>query len=536
MMKTCRRILSAVLALCLCSVMLPAISAVETVNEAGLPIEPIELSTAAREQSSGRYGVSYTAKLDHGVGNDYANIVVLNMADAASLKSLRFTCTLTDRLIEQMQDAASLQQGVDFTFDGGSIYTFLSASKSGSTITIQYKLNEAAVNRWGTARADDVKREVMTAVSMRAERTVTAAQMNAALRGGSTITSSAEIVLSVEGGGSIPGCSGYTSLLVAQGTAKIDITPYVPGGETVSYPVEVKEQTHGSVEADCQRAAAGTRVSVTPTPDAGYRVCSVVVTDERGNRVPVTANADGTYSFIMPNGKVEVQVSFGTALATPEETGVSRLLNTDEHTAFMLGHADGSFAPNGDVTRAQVAMMFYRLLRNQDVSAVETFTDVPANAWYAKAVDTLAALGIVNGVGGGKYAPERPITRAEFCAIAVRFAETRQESTVVFADVPSSFWAYEQISAAAAYGWVLGVGNGRFAPNDKITRAQAAAIVNRMTGRLADQAAIDCGEGARFPDVANTHWAWYDIIEASTAHDYQKNSDNTAETWIDWSR
>lgn len=95
--------------------------------------------------------------------------------------------------------------------------------------------------------------------------------------------------------------------------------------------------------------------------------------------------------------------------------------------------------------------------------------------------------------------------------------------------MPESHWAYNEISTAAAYGWVNGVGNGRFAPDRLITRGEAAAMVNRMLGRLADKAAIDAGQARPFPDVDDSHWAWYEIGEATTEHDYTMGTE--METW-----
>ena len=304
------------------------------------------------------------------------------------------------------------------------------------------------------------------------------------------------------------------------------------GSGDTRYPVDVSDGiSHGDVTTNYDRTTEGTRVTITVKPEDGYRLNSLTVTDKDGNRIEVTANADGTYSFIMPDSGVEVKANFVPAIADPEDTGVAGWLNTEDHIAYMVGYDTGNFGPDNNVTRAQVAVMFYRLLRNPDVPVTMTFNDVHEGVWYAQAVNTLASLGIVAGVGNGNYEPDRAITRAEFCAIAVRFTDKMAEGTQEFADVPETYWAHDYIDTANAYGWVTGYGNGNFGPYDHITRAQAAVIVNRMTGRLADQAAIDAGAGSRFPDVPKTFWAWYDIIEASTTHDYTKH--NGMETWKD---
>ena len=171
---------------------------------------------------------------------------------------------------------------------------------------------------------------------------------------------------------------------------------------------------------------------------------------------------------------------------------MSGWLETGEHMAYMVGDDRGDFRPDANITRAEVVQMFYRLLRDQDVSVAGTFSDVEEDAWYARAVNVLASLGMVNGVGGNQFAPERAITRAEFAAIAARFARAHNIG-ITFTDVPESHWAYDEICTAASYGWVNGVGGGRFDPDRLITRGEAAAMVNRMLGRLADKAAIDAG-------------------------------------------
>ena len=102
---------------------------------------------------------------------------------------------------------------------------------------------------------------------------------------------------------------------------------------------------------------------------------------------------------------------------------------------------------------------------------------------------------------------------------------------MTFVDVAEDHWAYEEISIAAYYGWVNGLGEGRFGPSMEVTRTQAAALVNRMLGRIPDKEAIDAGYATVFEDVSRDHWGWYHIGEATTTHDYSHNEDRTVETW-----
>ena len=199
-------------------------------------------------------------------------------------------------------------------------------------------------------------------------------------------------------------------------------------------------------------------------------------------------------------------------VADPDMTGISKQLNTDQNIAYMQGMADGRFYPASSVTRGQVAQIFYRLLKEQKVSSKSTFTDVPDTLWCAEAVNALASLGIVEGVGNGKFAPNQPITRAEFVTICARFTQV-SASGETFTDVPASHWAFDAISTAASFGWVNGVGNGQFAPNQHITRAQAAVLLNRLLGRC--MAGQSYENARQYPDVPQTHWAWKNICEAS---------------------
>lgn len=215
---------------------------------------------------------------------------------------------------------------------------------------------------------------------------------------------------------------------------------------------------------------------------------------------------------------------------SPDETGVAKLLNTDEHKLFMIGDDKGMFRPGDSITRAEVAQMFYRLLRDQNVAITKTFADVKENAWYATAVGVLASSGIINGTSETTFEPSRAITRAEFTAICTRFAKAASGS-VSFTDVSVNHWAYGAISTAVSYGWVRGDGTGKFNPDAKITRAEAAAIVNRVLGRLGDSAAIKAGEGKRFPDVSESFWGFIDIVEATTDHDYRFDASRQNETW-----
>lgn len=217
----------------------------------------------------------------------------------------------------------------------------------------------------------------------------------------------------------------------------------------------------------------------------------------------------------------------------PDDSGVSDLLNTDDHIQYLFGYPEGTFGPENNMTRAEVAQMFYNLLLNQDVTITKTFDDVPANAWYAKAVNTLASLGVVSGVGNGDFEPERSITRAEFTSIAMKFAEGKTGGTNIFSDVKSTDWFYRAVVNSTQYGWIHGYGDGTFRPNNPITRVEVTAIVNNMLGREADVDFVTehYDELNHFSDLAVSHWGYYHIVEATNDHDYTKPS--SGENWTE---
>lgn len=208
--------------------------------------------------------------------------------------------------------------------------------------------------------------------------------------------------------------------------------------------------------------------------------------------------------------------------ADPFDTGVGNWLNTKDHNAYLGGYGGGLFGPDDNMTRAQAAQMFYNLLLDKDVPITVSFSDVAPDAWYATAVNTLASLGIVTGYGNGMFGPDDSITRAQFTTIAMRFAHLDASGENIFSDVSESDWFYDFVVGAIKYGWISGYADGRFGPNDTITRAQVTTIVNRMLGRSADEDYVERNieDLTRFTDVPDTHWAYYNIIEATNAHDY----------------
>ena len=208
-------------------------------------------------------------------------------------------------------------------------------------------------------------------------------------------------------------------------------------------------------------------------------------------------------------------------IADPDDTGVADWLNTEDHEVFLNGYPDGSFGPDRSMTRAEVAAMFSNLLLDKNVPITTSFSDVAEDAWYADAVNMLASLDMIVGYEDGTFRPDAPITRAEFTAIAMRFADAVPEGENIFSDVHAGDWFYDVVVGSIQYGWIGGYEDGTFRPQNTITRAEVTAITNRMLGRVADEAFIDAADELRsFSDLSDAHWAYYSIMEATNAHDY----------------
>ena len=301
------------------------------------------------------------------------------------------------------------------------------------------------------------------------------------------------------------------------------------GGGAVTYTITASAGDHGSINPTGKVSVVkGQDAAFVFTADSGWQVAVVLVDG-------VSAGAVSSYTFtnVTANHTISVTFEKDSTIADPDDTGVSDWLITGDHILYLNGYGQDLFGPTDNLTRAQAAQLFYNLLLEKDVPVTVSFTDVPADAWYAEAVHTLASLGIVEGVGGGLFDPERSITRAEFTVIAMRFAQPNVIDTDIFPDVSRNDWFYEQVVSAVQYGWINGYADGTFRPNETITRAEVAAIVNRMLGRSADGTYVDAhaNELTQFTDVSPYYWAYYDIMEAANAHDHIKK-DGT-EIWND---
>lgn len=204
------------------------------------------------------------------------------------------------------------------------------------------------------------------------------------------------------------------------------------------------------------------------------------------------------------------------------------------HFAYMQGYPDKTFGSQKNMTRAEVTVMFARLLvQKMDVgkSYPSKFKDVDSSKWYANAIGYMEQYGIITGYSDGTFRPNVTITRAEFAAVASRFDKLITGAPVSFTDVKRDYWARDYISFAATKGWIKGYPDNTFGPAKNITRAEVVSLVNRMLERYSDSSYVDKNKDKinQYVDLTNKHWAYNDIMEATNSHDYDKNSNS--EIW-----
>lgn len=244
--------------------------------------------------------------------------------------------------------------------------------------------------------------------------------------------------------------------------------------------------------------------------------------ENTGTHIKFTVEKAGFAPFILVWDEYNTPI---TPIPEPDNSPVG--LNTEDHVAYIIGYEDGTVRPGANITRAEVATIFFRLLtdetRESYWSQSSGFTDVASEAWYNNAVSTLTRAGILDGYEDGSFRPNASITRAEFTKIAVSFFKhVGGASSNPFNDVPDSAWYAEFVKAAAELGLIDGYEDGTFRPNAPITRAEACTIVNRTLGRAPDKDnLLPEHEMLTWPDNSRDAWYYAQIQEATNSHDYQ---------------
>ena len=312
-----------------------------------------------------------------------------------------------------------------------------------------------------------------------------------------------------------PTRTGYRFLgwyTAATGGARWDFSQPVTGDQTLyaqwayrppanpNYKITIGDTENGTVTVNPTAAKEGTTVTITPVPDAGYQVGTVSVTDRFGQAVAVDQQADGTYTFVMPDGQVTVEVTFlqGEAPDLPfsdvtESDWFYDAVTYAYENGLMDGVGMGLFAPNSETTRAQLVTILHRLAGQPAPSGDSGFSDVETGTWYTDAVAWAAQNGIVNGVSDTQFAPGDDITREQLAVILYRYATYQGYDVSQRADLSGfvdagtiSTYAQEALSWANAQGLVLGFEDDSLRPQGNASRAQIAAVLMRFCQTVAE--------------------------------------------------
>lgn len=287
-------------------------------------------------------------------------------------------------------------------------------------------------------------------------------------------------------------------------------------------------ESNGGTAYKDERCSSGTKVTLDKTPTRESYTFTGWYADKALTQkiTSVTMNSDKT------------------VYAGWEATGVPDKLNGDDHFAYVIGYPDGKVHPEGNISRAEVATIFFRLLksdiRDGNLTADNDFSDVSDGQWHNKAVSTMAKLGIVKGRRADRFDPDASITRAEFAAICARFSTRTVENSGSFSDI-SGHWAENEIERAAAFGWISGYPDGTFRPDARITRAEAMTMINRVLCRMPQSESDLLDSMVTWPDNKPSDWHYLAVQEATNSHDFDRQGE-VGESWTkltsvpDWTR
>lgn len=253
-----------------------------------------------------------------------------------------------------------------------------------------------------------------------------------------------------------------------------------------------------------------------PIPEkAGYTFSGWYLDSALKNKVDETLNISGTV------------VIYGHF--------INDVLESEDHFAYVIGYPDETVRPENNITREEVATIFYRLLRDDKRAEIATeendFTDVAPERWSNKAISTLTNGGYINGYEDGTFGPQKYITRAEVAAIITRFVELEDNGAISFTDT-NEHWAEGYINKAATAGWVQGYEDGSFGPEKYITRAEIMTMINRMLLRHVDDEGLHA-DTQRWIDMNGTEWYYFNVLEATNSHDHDRRDDGKMESWTE---
>ena len=276
-------------------------------------------------------------------------------------------------------------------------------------------------------------------------------------------------------------------------------------------------ESNGGTAYKDERCSSGTKVTLDKTPTRESYTFTGWYADK--------ALTDKITNVKMTGNK--------TVYAGWTATNVPDMLNGDDHYAYVVGYSDGTVRPNANISRAEVATIFFRLLkaevRDGNLTAENAFKDVTDGEWHNKAISTMAKLGVVKGRNAEAFDPDAPITRAEFATICARFDKTQISTGSNFTDI-SGHWAEKYIERAATLGWIAGYSDGTFRPGNYITRAEAMTMINRVLCRMPETESDLLPGMITWPDNQPGTWYYLAVQEATNSHDYDRK-DAIHEKW-----
>ena len=284
----------------------------------------------------------------------------------------------------------------------------------------------------------------------------------------------------------------YVIVAFTDGKLTVSARPSSGGGgggsSTPSYPVSTPSKGgNGSVSSNAKNAASGSTVTITVKPDSGYQLETLAVTDHRGNALKLTDQGNGTYTFTMPSGQVDVKATFTQAA---DEASPFDDVSKDDYyydavkwaaDSGITGGVGGSlFGSDQSCTRAQIITFLWRAAGSPEPNGAADMTDVPQDAYYAKAVAWAMENGITSGTGADRFSPHAACTRAQGMTFLFRSSKASASGTPAFQDVAADAYYAQAVKWAADNGITSGIGGGLFGPDNGCTRAQIVTFLWKL--------------------------------------------------------
>ena len=330
----------------------------------------------------------------------------------------------------------------------------------------------------------------------------------------------------------------YTITVKNGGVALDNVTitdTFTGKGDLVFNGYTATENPDGTYTIELGNLEANETVTITAT----YKVLRADASSDLTNAVKVNGTNPGGGGDPTPGEDTETTPvnPYHPPIRPPVDPDKPEL-NTEDHYAYIVGYEDGSVQPEGDITRAEVATIFFRLLtdesRNEYWSQTNPYSDVSADDWFNNAVSTLTNAGVLDGYEDGTFKPNGNITRAEFATITARFFEATYDGENLFPDI-EGHWAQDYINEAANAGIVDGYPDGTFGPQKLITRAEAMTMVNRTIDRHPHEDHL-LADMIVWPDNPETAWYYEQVQEATNSHEYTMNTDDEQNPYEIWTK